>query len=282
MDAASSAIPPSDARHHIFVVSDATGQTAETVTLAALSQFQKEHAVISKIRNVRTEAQVLRVIQEVAQVRGLLIYTLVSERLRDIVQSEAQKHGVITVDLIGPLLSSLTAFMGTPPQAKPGLIHQIDELYFQRIEAIDFSVKHDDGQNHRTIGEADIILVGVSRTTKTPLSIYLAKESYKVANVPIVLNIQPPAELFSIKEKKIVGLIIDPGKLANIRRDRLRHLGEDTGNPYADMGYISEELNFAKDMFRKNGWPMVNVTNRAVEEVANDILSRIFGADRKA
>ncbi|MBI5197816.1 MAG: kinase/pyrophosphorylase, partial [Nitrospirae bacterium] len=169
-----------EAKYHIYVVSDATGQTAETVTLAALSQFQKKNVTISKIRNVRTETQLLRIIHEAAQVRGLLIHTLVSERLREVVHVEAQKQGLFTVDLIGPLLSTLTSFIGRSPQAKPGLIHQIDELYFQRIDAIDFTVKHDDGQNLRTMPEADIILVGISRTTKTPLSIYLAKEGYKV------------------------------------------------------------------------------------------------------
>jgi hypothetical protein len=272
---------PPEGEYHIFVISDATGQTAETVTLAALSQFKKKHVVISRIRNVRTEAQILRMIAEAELVRGLVVYTLVSERLREVTQIEAEKRGLLTVDLIGPLLDRMSTFLGRPPQSKPGLIHRIDELYFQRIEAIDFSVKHDDGQNLRTMPEAEIILVGVSRTTKTPLSIYLAKEGYKVANVPIVYQIPLPAELFQADPKKIVGLLIDPEKLAGIRRARLRHLGEDVGSSYADLDHVSLEVDYARDVFKRHSWPMINVTNRAVEEVANDILSRTFGEDRR-
>jgi hypothetical protein len=272
---------PDDAEYHIYVLSDATGQTAETVTLAALSQYKKRHVVISRIRNVRSEAQILRVIEDAVAVKGLVVHTLVSDGLRQVVNEEAEKHGLLSVDLIGPLLSSMTVFLGRPPQAKPGLIHRIDNLYFQRIEAIDFTVKHDDGQNLRTMPEADIVLVGVSRTTKTPLSIFLAKEGYKVANVPIVLHLPPPAELSLVDRNKIVGLVIDPEKLTGIRRARLRHLGEDVSNPYADLDHITQEMNYARDLFKGNRWPMINVTNRAVEEMANDILSRIYGEDKR-
>lgn len=268
------------AEYYIYVISDATGETAETVTLAALSQFKKKDIIISRIGNVRTDDHIRSIIKEVVEVRGLIVYTLVSERLRRVLREEAHKHQILTIDIIGPLLETLSSYLGKSPQAKPGLLHKIDDLYFRRIEAIDFTVKHDDGQNLRTMVEADIVLLGVSRTTKTPLSIYLAKEGWKIANVPVVLDIPLPQELFFMDQRKIVGLIIDPEKLANIRKARLRHLGQEFSQ-YADMDYIAQELDYSKNLFRKNRWPMINVTNRAVEEVAGDILSITVGKDRR-
>lgn len=268
------------AEYYIYVISDATGETAETVTLAALSQFKKKDIIISRIGNVRTDDHIRSIIKEVVEVRGLIVYTLVSERLRRVLREEAHRYQILTIDIIGPLLEILSSYLGKSPQAKPGLLHKIDDLYFRRIEAIDFTVKHDDGQNLRTMVEADIVLLGVSRTTKTPLSIYLAKEGWKIANVPVVLDIPLPQELFFMDQRKIVGLIIDPEKLANIRKARLRHLGQEFSQ-YADMDYIAQELDYSKNLFRKNRWPMINVTNRAVEEVAGDILSITVGKDRR-
>lgn len=268
------------AEYYIYVISDATGETAETVTLAALSQFKKKDIIISRIGNVRTDEHIRSILKEVAEVRGLIVYTLVSDRLRRVLREEASRHQVLTIDIIGPLLEILSLYLGKSPQAKPGLLHKIDELYFRRIEAIDFTVKHDDGQNLRTMVEADIVLLGVSRTTKTPLSIYLAKEGWKVANIPVVLDIPLPQELFFMDQRKIVGLIIDPEKLTHIRKARLRHLGQESSS-YGDMEYVSQELDYSKDLFRKNRWPLINVTNRAVEEVAGDILSLTVGKDRR-
>ena len=266
--------------HHIYVISDATGETANTVTLAALSQFRRKNMLISRIGNVRTEDHIKSIVKRVAQDRGFIVYTLVSDRLRQILIEEASKYGVFTVDIIGPLLEALAGYLGKSPQAKPGLLHRIDDLYFRRIEAIDFTVKHDDGQNIRTIAEADIVLVGVSRTTKTPLSIYLAREGWKVANVPIILNIPLPQELFNIDQRKIVGLIISPEKLASIRLARLRHLGQDSSS-YAHMEYITKELEYSKEIFKRHRWPVINVTNRAVEEVAHEVLAITVGKDRR-
>jgi regulator of PEP synthase PpsR (kinase-PPPase family) len=268
------------AAYHIYIVSDATGETAETVMLAALSQFKKKDMIITRISNVRTEEHIQSIVKDAVELKGLIVYTLVSERLRKVLKEEAYKYDVLTIDIIGPILDTLTSYLGKSPQAKPGLIHKIDELYFKRIEAIEFTVKHDDGQNLRTIGEADIVLVGVSRSTKTPLSVYLAKEGWKVANIPIVMDIPLPHELFFITQQKIVGLIVDPEKLSTIRKARLRHLGQEQSN-YADIDHVSQEVIYGKDICRRNKWPLINVTNRAVEEVASEILTLIIGKDRR-
>ncbi len=268
------------AEYHIYIVSDATGETAETVMLAALSQFKKKDMMITRISNVRTEEHIRSIVKDAVELKGLIVYTLVSERLRNVIKEEAYKYDVLAIDIIGPILDTLTSYLGKSPQAKPGLIHKIDELYFKRIEAIEFTVKHDDGQNLRTIGEADIVLVGVSRSTKTPLSVYLAKEGWKVANIPIVMDIPLPHELFFINQGKIVGLMVDPEKLANIRKARLRHLGQEQ-SAYADIDHISQEVIYGKDICRRNKWPLLNVTNRAVEEVASEILTLIIGKDRR-
>lgn len=268
------------AEYYIYVISDATGETAETVTLAALSQFKKKDVIISRTGHVRSDDHIRSLVKEAAEVRGLIVHTLVSDRLRSTLKEEAHKYQLLTIDIIGPLLETLSLYLGKSPQAKPGLLHKIDDYYFRRIEAIDFTVKHDDGQNLRTMVDADIVLLGVSRTTKTPLSIYLAKEGWKVANVPIVLDIPPPQELFFMDQRKIVGLIIDPDKLTNIRKARLRHLGQEMSS-YGDLEYIAQELDYCKSMLRKNRWPFISVTNRAVEEVAVDVLALTVGKDRR-
>lgn len=268
------------AEYYIYVISDATGETAETVTLAALSQFKKKDIIISRVGNVRTDDHIRSILREAADVRGLIVYTLVSDRLRKVLKEEAHRHQLLTIDIIGPLLEILSLYLGKSPQAKPGLLHKIDDLYFRRIEAIDFTVKHDDGQNLRTMIEADIVLLGVSRTSKTPLSIYLAREGWKVANIPVVQDIPLPQELFYADQRKIVGLVIDPEKLASRRKARLRHLGQES-SPYADIENVTQELDYSKNLFRKNRWPLINVTNRAVEEVAVDILALTVGKDRR-
>ena len=269
-----------DAEYHIYVISDATGETGETVALAALSQFKKKNIIISRIGNVRTDEHIRSIVREVAEVHGLIVHTLVSDRLRRVLREEAHMYEILTIDIIGPMLETFSAYLGKSPQSKPGLLHKIDDLYFKRIEAIDFTVKHDDGQNLRTMPEADIVLLGVSRTTKTPLSIYLAKEGWRVANIPIVLDITLPQELFFVDQRKIVGLVIDPEKLTSIRKARLRHLKQELSS-YADIDYITQELDYSKNIYRKNRWSIVNVTNRAVEEVAGDILSLTVGKDRR-
>lgn len=269
---------PKPPTRHLFVASDATGETAEKVVDAALSQFGKANLVMTRHADIRTEAQVIALIEEAAGREALVVYTIISPQLRALLQRRAAKVKVPAVDLMGNLLTHLAAHLHRSPLSEPGLLHKVDADYFHRIDAVEFAVKHDDGQSPQTLHEADIVLVGVSRTTKTPLSIYLAREGWMVANVPLVYGIDPPAELFAINQKRIFGLTIDVQRLAHIRKARLRHLPT-RGGPaleYADMDYILKESLYSKDLFSQHPeWRLLDVTGRAVEEVANEVLSAL-------
>jgi regulator of PEP synthase PpsR (kinase-PPPase family) len=268
---------------HVFVVSDATGETAEKVVLAALSQFEPANVILTRHQDVRTEPQVAALIKEAAEKNALIVYTIISPKLRALLQRRAARQKVPAVDLMGALLMQMETHLNHTPLSQPGLIHRIDEDYFRRIDAVDFTVKHDDGQNPQTLHEADIVLVGISRTTKTPLSIYLAREGWKVANVPLVYGIAPPEELFEVDQRRIVGLTIDPQRLAQIRKVRLRHLPVKSGVAieYADMDYVMKETAASKELFAQHPeWIVLDVTGRAVEELANEIVGRVIGSHR--
>lgn len=274
---------PTPADRHVFVVSDATGETAEKVVLAALSQFEPSNVILTRHQDIRTEPQVTTLIKEAAERDALIVYTIISPKLRTLLQRRAARQQVLAVDLMGALLTQLETHLNHTPLSQPGLLHRIDEDYFRRIDAVDFTVKHDDGQNTQTLHEADIVLVGISRTTKTPLSIYLAREGWKVANVPLVYGIAPPEELFEVDQRRIVGLTIDPQRLAQIRKARIRHLSVRTGMAleYADMEYVMKETASCKELFAQHPeWIVLDVTGRAVEELANDIVGRVIGSHR--
>ena len=203
----------------------------------------------------------------------MLIYTVVSPQLRNKIRDLAREKGLFFIDLLGPLLGELGSYLGvTGEEHKVGALRAVDERYFRRIEAIEYTVKHDDGKCLTDLDKADIILVGLSRSSKTPLSIFLSHKGWKVANVPLVLNQPLPEELFKVDQRKIVGLLIDLPSLQKIRRNRLEKFGTDPGGEYASMSYIENELAFAEDLFRKNKrWPVFNVTERALEETASEI-----------
>jgi regulator of PEP synthase PpsR (kinase-PPPase family) len=281
--ASDSVTPPTPADRYIFVVSDATGETAEKVVLAALSQFETANVILTRLQDVRTEPQVASLLKEAAEKDALIVYTIISPKLRTLLQRRAARQKVLAVDLMGSLLTQLQAHLDRSPLSQPGLLHRIDEDYFRRIDAVDFTVKHDDGQNPQTLQEADIVLTGISRTTKTPLSIYLAREGWKVANVPLVYGIEPPAELFQMDPRRIVGLMIDPQRLVQIRTARIRHLPVKSGMAieYADMDYVMKETAYSKELFAQHPeWIVLDVTGRAVEELANEIVRRVIGSHR--
>jgi hypothetical protein len=268
---------------HLFVASDATGETAEKVVLAALSQFGKPDITVTRHTDIRTESQVVALIEEAAAKGALVVYTIIPPRLRALLHRRAARLKVPAVDLMGDLLAHLAAHLHRTPLSQPGLLHQIDADYFRRIDAVDFAVKHDDGQSLQTLHEADIVLVGVSRTTKTPLSIYLARDGWKVANVPLVYGLEPPAELLAINQQRIFGLTIDPQRLTHIRKARLRHLPVRSGLvlEYADLDYVLKEAAYSKELFALHPeWRIIDVTGRAVEEVANEVVGQLSGRDR--
>jgi hypothetical protein len=259
----------------IYLLSDATGETAEKMVMAALTQFRDKPIRLKRISNVRTKNQVYEALDEALSQRALVVYTIVNRELGQLVHNECDGLGLDSLDLLTPLLLKVAQHVGRSPGETPGLLHGIDEAYFRRIEAIEFTVKHDDGQEPRNLHQADILLVGVSRSSKTPLSIYLAHRGWKVANVPLVKGIDPPPQLFDVDPKRVAGLIIDPHRLAEVRAARLRTLGQDPRVAYADLDRIEDEIRAAREFFRRHSWVVVDVTGKAIEETANELLVKL-------
>jgi regulator of PEP synthase PpsR (kinase-PPPase family) len=259
----------------IYLLSDATGETAEKIVSAALTQFRDKPVRVARISHVRDKNRIFQELDKALQNRGLVVYTLVNRELAQLVHDECEALGLPSCDLITPLLMKFSEFFGRSPGQMPGLLHEMDEDYFRRIEAVEFTVKHDDGQEARHLELADIVLVGVSRTSKTPLSTYLAHLGWKVANVPLVSGIEPPKELFRVDPKRVVGLYIDAQRLVELRAARLRNLGQDPRAAYADLEEIEEELRYSQTIFRHNSWVTVSVSGKAVEETANEVLVKL-------
>ncbi len=259
--------------HRIYTVSDASGATAERVVKSALLQFDAENVEVIRIGEIRTKEQVSQIIAEAAKHRGIIVHTLVSEELRHLMVTEGRMMDVTTIDIMGPLLVRLSDMFSLKPKGIPGGMAAFDRGYLERIEAIDYTVRHDDGKNPHELDQAEIVLVGVSRTSKTPLSFYLAYRGWKVANVPIVLGVEPPKELFELPKHRVVGLIIRPERLVELRRVRVERLGT-VPQGYADLDYIHQELAYTYEIFdRRRDWPLVDVSLKPIEESASEILS---------
>lgn len=264
----------------IFVVSDGTGETAMGMLKAALVQYEGLDIKLSRFKNVRNPNQIERILEQAKEEKGFVVYTLVSKSMRKEISDKSRTMNIPTVDLLGPLLEKLDLFFETTSSSNPeaGILRSVDEKYYKRIEAIEFTVRHDDGKTTQQLDQADIVLVGISRTSKTPLSIFLSHKGWKVANIPLVLDTPLPTELFEIDQRKIVGLTIDEHKLRTIRRKRLENFGQDPGGSYANMDQIQKEIDYANEIFKKNRrWPIVNVTDRALEETAAEV-ARIVSA----
>ncbi len=269
----------------IYILSDSTGETAERVIKAALSQFADSSVKIVRLPKVTNVDEALQAVDLVASnsaeegrsaCPALLVYTLVDAALVAAVQERAGWQGVVSYDLLTPILFRLSEFIGMASRSTPGLLHQIDTDYFRRMEAVNFTVKHDDGQETRGLTKADLILVGVSRSSKTPLSMYLANKGFKVANVPLVKGITPPEELDGIDPHKVIGLLISPKRLVEIRTSRLVTMGQSTRSSYADYEAVEDEIAFCRQYYRRHPeWLIIDVTTRSVEETASEILRRL-------
>lgn len=256
----------------IYVVSDSVGETAEQVVKAAAIQFNSDITEIRKEPFITDKYQIMRIINEAKEYKCIVAYTIVIPELKITLEEECDKYGIPRVDILGPLMEALKVIAPTSPKLEAGLIHKLDEHYFRRVEAVEFAVKYDDGKDPRGVLRADVVLLGVSRTSKTPLSMYLANKNYKVANIPLVPEVEPPKELYQITNRKIVGLTADPEKLNQIRQERLKTLGlSDTAN-YASMERILQELEYADMIYKKLGCPVIDVSRKAVEETASIIL----------
>jgi len=259
----------------IYLLSDATGETVERVVRAALTQFKNVDVKLHRMSRLRTREDISLALDEAAKQPGVIFYTLVDNVLAQYLHNEANLRELEAIDLITPLLFKLASLLGIPPQKEPGLLYQLNTEYYKRMEAVDFTVKQDDGQEPRNLYKADIVLVGVSRTSKTPLSMYLAHKGYKVANVPIVLGIEPPKELYQVEKSRVVGLIIDAKRLVDIRSARLRNMRQSPRGSYADYQRVEEELDYCRKLYRKHpDWQVIDVTNKSVEESAAEILKR--------
>jgi regulator of PEP synthase PpsR (kinase-PPPase family) len=264
-------------RLHLHLISDSTGETVTTVARAAVSQFEDVVPVEHVWFFVRTRSQLEKVMTIVEALPGLVIFTLVSPELRFYLQERCRVCGVPCVPVLDTVMNALTGLLGSAGRPQIGRQHAMDDDYFSRIAAMDFTMRHDDGQYVEELDNADVVLVGVSRTSKTPTCVYLAHRGIKAANVPLVLDLPQLSILERLKRPLVVGLTINPTQLADIRRNRQRMLGIDGvdqgrfGGDYADLERIREELRFARRLFARNGWPEIDVTKRSVEETAATI-----------
>ncbi len=256
----------------VYVISDSVGETAEFVVKAVATQFNGGQVEIRRNSYVEDFEDIEDVLLLAVKDHSIIAYTIVIPALKEYLDRRAKEEGIIAVDLLSPLMNAFQAQFNKEPHHRPGLIRKLDEEYFRKIEAIEFTVKYDDGRDPRGITKADIVLIGVSRTSKTPLSMYLAHKRFKVANVPLVPEVYPPEELFQIPRKNCIGLIISPDKLNEIRIERLRSLGLASRANYASYERILKELDHAEKIMKRVGCPVIDVSNKAVEETAGLIL----------
>jgi [pyruvate, water dikinase]-phosphate phosphotransferase / [pyruvate, water dikinase] kinase len=259
----------------VYVLSDSVGETAELVVKAAISQFDENKTTIRRIPYVEDIGTVDEVIAEARDNQGMIAFTMVLPDVRQHIIKRANEEGLPVYDILSPLLTMMEERLQVPPKNESGLIHTLDEDYFRKVEAIEFAVKYDDGRDPRGVLRADVVLVGVSRTSKTPLSQYLAHKRLKVANVPLVPEVEPPEELFNISPEKVVGLKISPEKLNGIRTERLKALGLKSEANYATLQRIEEELSYSEEVMKRLGCRVIDVSAKAVEETANIIFQMV-------
>lgn len=263
------------ARKIIYAISDSLGETAEAVARATASQYDKEDIEIVRVPYIDTQEQIDDILKDAQAGHHIICHTIVSLSLREYLHQEALNMGVETVDILGPALSAVGTITDTKPRMTAGMVHKLDQEYFKKVEAIEFAVKYDDGKNPSGFAKADIVIIGVSRTSKTPLSMYLAYKKIKAANLPLVPEVPLPEELFKIPPKKIIGLIIDPFKLNNIRSERLRAMGLEAEANYASMERIQAELDYAKAVMRRVHCQVLDVSTKSIEETAAFVMQLI-------
>jgi regulator of PEP synthase PpsR (kinase-PPPase family) len=257
---------------HLHLLSDSTGETLDMVAKACLAQFDNVEALRHLWPMVRSEGHLDRVLDDVESRPGLVLYTVVNPTIRRELERKCRQRKINAVSVLDPVIDALSALSGEAAKGRAGRQHVLDAAYFARVDAIQFTIAHDDGVGVDNWDEADIVLVGVSRSSKTPTSIYLANRGYKVANVPLVPESPPPPVLFALKHPLIVGLTTNPERLIQIRRNRLLSLNQAPETDYVDMEAVNAELAFARRMFADNGWPVIDVTRRSIEETALAIV----------
>ncbi len=260
-------------RLHLHLLSDSTGETLENIAKAALAQYDDVETVRHFWPMVRTEAHLERILQEIAQNPGLVVFTLVNPATRRILEQRCLALGLPAVAPLDPVNDALSGLLGQQAKARPGRQHVLDAAYFARVDAIQWTIAHDDGIASEEWEEADIVLAGVSRSSKTPTSIYLANRGYKTANIPIVVESPPPLNLYKLASPLIVGLTTSADRLIQVRRNRLLSLNQQPDTSYVEEEAVMRELAFARRMFADNGWPVIDVTRRSIEETAAAIIA---------
>ncbi|WP_110298528.1 pyruvate, water dikinase regulatory protein [Blastomonas natatoria] len=260
-------------RFHLHLLSDSTGETLENIAKAALAQFDAVEIIKHFWPMVRSETHLDRILDEVAANPGLVLFTLVNPDIRAKLERRCRVLGLPMVPALDAVSDALSNLLGQAAKARPGRQHVLDAAYFARVEAIQFTIAHDDGQNWENWEAADIVLAGVSRSSKTPTSIYLANRGYKTANIPIVVESPPPPSLFSLRHPLVVGLTTNPERLIAVRRNRLLSLNQAPETDYVNDEKVKAELAFARRMFADNGWPVIDVTRRSIEESAAAIIN---------
>ena len=256
----------------IYILSDSVGETGEQVARAAMGQFNVENYETRKFPYITEKEQVIEILEEAQNEKCIILYTIVIDELRRFLEKRTEELGIKSVDLMTPMIEAIKELVGLEPKKEAGIIRKLDEDYFKKIEAVEFAVKYDDGKDNRGVKKADIVLVGISRTSKTPLSMYLAHKNLKVANVPLVPEVPVPDELFEVDIKKVIGLTANPIKLNEIRQERLKALGLNDKANYASMDRILKEIEYSENLMKRLGCPVIDVSNKAVEETAGIIL----------
>ncbi len=267
---------------HLHLVSDSTGETLEMVAKAALAQFDSADIVRHFWPMVRSQKHLERIVPELSANPGLVLYTLVNPETRKRLEEHCRALALPAVPALDAVTAALEASLGQEAHGRPGRQHTMDEAYFKRVEAIQFTIAHDDGIGWENWEEADIVLAGVSRSSKTPTSIYLANRGYKVANIPLVVESPPPDLLFRLRHPLVVGLTSAPERLVQIRRNRLLSLNEGSQTSYIDSDNVTKEVAFARRMYADNGWPVIDVTRRSIEETAAAIIKLLGERQRNS
>ncbi len=269
---------------YLYLISDATGTTLQGLARAVLSQFDDIHPIERFWPMVRSETQLERAIADIREHPGPVLFTLVDKKLRKKLHEVCEEVDVPCMPVLDPMMRAMSAYLGLPARGVPGLQHTLDEAYFKRIDAVDFALDFDDGQHIEGLKDADVILVGVSRTSKTPTCIFLARQGVRAANIPLALEVPFPKEVEELKGPLFVGLTESPERLVHLRRTRLQ-AGEDDAryaeNNYLDIERVEEEMKMARRLFSKHGWPVIDVTRRSVEETAAEIMILLEKRRRK-
>ena len=262
-------------RLHLHLVSDSTGETLETIAKASLAQFDGVETVKHFWPLVRSEGHLERIFTDIAKNPGLVLFTLVNADTRRALENKCRALGFPALAPLDLVTDQLSEILGQTAKARPGGQHALDAAYFARVEAIQFTITHDDGLNWENWEQADIILAGVSRTSKTPTSIYLANRGYKTANIPLVVESPPPATLYTLKNPIVIGLMTSADRLIQVRRNRLLSLNQTPETDYVNQTAVAREISFARRIFADNGWPVIDMTRRSIEEAAAAIINLV-------